>query len=316
MITSHQLHNFFAGNSSEEEILLISKWAKASEENTKRLQQERVLYNILLLHEDEIPSTVLINPKRPFRRIFKFARWSARVAAVIVLIIISYSITKHTIYSELNTALQTINVPTGQYISMQLPDGSNVWINAQTTIKYPAAFGPNKRTIYLDGEAYFQVARDESHPFEVETSKGLIRVLGTEFNVKAYSHENEFTTSLLSGEIEVGLKGSNEMIHMTANSSATLEGGFLKVNQIESHNPYTWKNGLLTFSNVGFEEMVSDFKKIYGVDIIIESTEVMKHKYTGKFRIIEGVDYALSVLQKSINFEFEHDTESNIIYIK
>lgn len=315
-MTSDKLHNFFSGNTSKEETLRIKEWAESSEENAKRLQQERVLYDILLLQEDKLDSTYPIIKKSIRKNTYSLLKWSARIAGVIMLIFASYSTSKHIIYKNINSSMQTINVPTGQYISMQLPDGSNVWINAQTTIKYPSIFGQSKRSVYLDGEAYFQVARDENHPFEVETSKGIVRVLGTEFNVKSYSKDKEFTASLLSGEIEVGLKGSTEMIHMTANTTATLDGQTLKIAQIESHNAYTWKDGLLTFSNVSFEEMMANFEKIYGVDIIIESSEVMKHKYTGKFKIIEGVDYALSMLQKSITFEFINDTESNAIYIR
>lgn len=312
-----KLYDFFSGNCSEEEILLIKEWAESSEENMKNLQKERALYDMLLLHKeklsDENTDTVEIPEKRTNRRLL----WNfAKVACVLLIALFSGYIARHTVYENLNSSIQSINVPAGQYISMELPDGSKVWINAQTTIKYPPVFNHKKRHVYLDGEAYFQVKKDKDLPFEVETPKGSIKVLGTEFNVKSYSTDEDFTTSLISGTIEISLKGSDEKILMKPNTSASLYEGKLQIDPIINYNSYTWKDGLLTFSDVSFAEMMEKFEKIYGVDIVIENSEVIKHRYTGKFRIVEGVDYALNILQKSIRFKSVKDAESNTIYIR
>lgn len=314
-MTSDKLHNYFSGNCSEEEILFVKEWAESSDENMKSFQRERVLYDILLLHGDTRSSSSIDIIETPTKKVKLW--WNlAKVASILLITLISIYVTQYIVYEDLNTSLQTINVPAGQYISMELPDGSKVWINAQTTIKYPPVFNHKKRHVFLDGEAYFQVTKNKDIPFEVETDKGFVRVLGTEFNVKSYSTDNEFTTSLLSGEVEVGLKGSDERIVMKPNTTAMLQAGVLKVDPIENYNSYTWKDGILTFTNVSFAEMMDKFERIYGVDLIVDNEEVMKHRYTGKFRIVEGVDYALLVLQKSIAFKYVNDPETNKIYIR
>lgn len=313
-----KLYDFFSGDCSDEEILLIKEWAESSEENMKNLQKERALYDMLLLHKEKLSeeNTNTVE-ETPVRRTNRKLLWNfAKVACVILIALFSGYIAKYTVYEDLNSSIQTIDVPAGQYISMELPDGSKVWINAQTTIKYPPVFNHKKRYVYLDGEAYFQVKKNKDLPFEVETPKGSIKVLGTEFNVKSYSTDEDFTTSLISGSIEISLKGSDQTILMNPNTSASLHGGRLKIDPIVSYSPYTWKDGLLTFSDVSFAEMMEKFEKIYGVDIVIENSEVIKHRYTGKFRIVEGVDYALNILQKSIRFKSVKDAESNTIYIR
>lgn len=314
-MTSDKLHNYFSGNCSEEEILFVKEWAESSDENMKSFQRERVLYDILLLHSETHSSNSIDIIEAPTKKVKLW--WNlAKVASILLITLISIYVTQYIVYEDLNTSLQTINVPAGQYISMELPDGSKVWINAQTTIKYPPVFNHKKRQVFLDGEAYFQVTKNKDLPFEVETDKGFVRVLGTEFNVKSYSTDDEFTTSLLSGEVEVGLKGSDERIVMKPNTTAMLQAGVLKVDPIENYNSYTWKDGILTFTNVSFAEMMDKFERIYGVDLIVANEEVMKHRYTGKFRIVEGVDYALLVLQKSIAFKYVNDPETNKIYIR
>lgn len=314
-MTSDKLHNYFSGNCSEEEILFVKEWAESSDENMKSFQRERVLYDILLLHSETHSSSSIDIIEAPTKKVKLW--WNlAKVASILLITLISIYVTQYIVYEDLNTSLQTINVPAGQYISMELPDGSKVWINAQTTIKYPPVFNHKKRHVFLDGEAYFQVTKNKDLPFEVETDKGFVRVLGTEFNVKSYSTDDEFTTSLLSGEVEVGLKGSDERIVMKPNTTAMLQAGVLKVDPIENYNSYTWKDGILTFTNVSFAEMMDKFERIYGVDLIVANEEVMKHRYTGKFRIVEGVDYALLVLQKSIAFKYVNDPETNKIYIR
>lgn len=226
------------------------------------------------------------------------------------------------IYRQMQTAqtpvaLQTIAVPAGQRINITLPDGTNVWLNARTTIQYPVTFNSSERLVKLDGEAYFDVARDETKPFIVQTNKFNVEVLGTKFDVESYSETQQFETALMEGSVKISsLTNSNENIMLTPNNKAYLHEGKLRVMPVYDYNPYRWREGLICFKNESFASIMNEFEKYYGININITNQQVQKYLYTGKFRQTDGVDYALRVLQKDIGFTYERDDDKHIIYIK
>ncbi len=309
---SSKLHDYFAGNCTEEEMLSIKEWVESSNENLQIFQKERVLYDILTLHDDEIKENK-IKRNLPARKVY--LSLSKIASAVIVLLLTSYFSMQFT-REELSNNIQEINVPAGQYINVKLPDGSNVWLNAQTSLKYSPVFSHNKRHVELEGEAYFQVKNQNGLPFEVETSKGIIKVLGTEFNVKAHSKTNEFSTALINGSVEVNLKGESEKTLLVPGTSATLRKGALEVDQIQNYDDFSWKEGLITFNDASFDMIIRKFEEVFGYKMIIIGSETNGHKYTGKFRIDDGVDYALRVLRRSYSFQLERVNDGNTIYIK
>ena len=214
-------------------------------------------------------------------------------------------------------ALQTITVPAGQRINITLPDGTDVWLNARTTIQYPVSFNTDQRLVKLDGEAYFEVARDEKKPFTVQTDKFNVEVLGTKFDVESYSDTESFETALMEGSVKISsLTDANESLMLTPNNKAYLHGGKLRVMPVDDYNPYRWREGLICFKSETFASIMKEFEKYYGINIHITNLQVQKYLYTGKFRQTDGVDYALRVLQKDIKFAYERDEDNHIIYIK
>lgn len=213
--------------------------------------------------------------------------------------------------------MQTITVPAGQRVNIMLPDGSNVWLNARTTIRYPFSFRQGKREVTLDGQAYFDVVKDAKKPFIVQTHQAMVEVFGTQFDVEAYSDRDEFETTLMSGSVRI-VSAANPLDRLTLapDSKAYIEGGKLKSTKVDDYNPYRWKEGLICFRSETFLRIMKDFEKYYGITIQVENREVLKYFYTGKFRQSDGVDYALRVLQKDIRFSYRRDDENQIIYIK
>nr|WP_286083552.1 FecR family protein [Parabacteroides goldsteinii] len=113
-------------------------------------------------------------------------------------------------------ALQTITVPAGQRINITLADGTNVWLNARTTIQYPITFNEKERLVKLDGEAYFDVTKDKSKPFIVQTNNYNVEVLGTKFDVDSYSETEIFETTLMEGSVRISsLTDANESLMLT-----------------------------------------------------------------------------------------------------
>ena len=171
-----------------------------------------------------------------------------------------------------------------------------------------------ERWIKLDGEAYFQVAQNIHKPFIVQTPKGNVEVLGTQFNVESYSDDSTFATALMEGAVKI--TAGNYQCQLKPNQMAYLKDGEIKVAPIEDYNPYRWREGIISFKDATFPYIIHKFEKYYGVEIRIENKAVMNYRCTGKFRHSDGVRYALRVLQKDVDFQFVRDEENHIIYIK
>ena len=215
-------------------------------------------------------------------------------------------------------AMQTITVPAGQRVNLDLPDGSNVWLNAGTKMQYPVSFMTGKRDVILDVEAYFEVVHNEKTPFVVHTNTLDIEVLGTKFNVEGYSDKDDFEVTLMEGSVRVASRiGLGDTLMLKPDSKACLQkDGRLKVIPVDDYNPYRWKEGLICFRNESFLSIMSDLEKYFGVSIVVENKNVLKYYFTGKFRQADGIDYALRVLQRDIRFKYERDDENQIIYIR
>ncbi|EKN14139.1 FecR family protein [Parabacteroides goldsteinii] len=309
------LYKFFEGNASFEEEAAVKQWMEESAENRLAFLKERKLFDAMLLLGNE---EIIKNGKKRFSINLSSLRTELIKIAAVVAITLggSYFYYQSSLGKEL-MAMQTITVPAGQRINITLVDGTNVWLNARTSLSYPVKFGKNNRQVVLDGEAYFDVTKDKSKPFIVQTDNYNVEVLGTQFDVNAYSETGEFETTLMSGSVKVAsASDSTQKITLKPNNKVFLQDGKLHVTAVDDYNPYRWKEGLICFKNETFTSIMKDFEKYYGLTIQVKNKNVFKYVYTGKFRQTDGIDYALRVLQKDIKFTYQRDDENQIIYIE
>ena len=309
------LYKFFEGNASFEEEAAVKQWMEESAENRLAFLKERKLFDAMLLLGNE---EIIKNGKKRFSINLSSLRTELiKIAAVIALTLGGSFIYRQMQTEQTPIALQTITVPAGQRINITLADGTNVWLNARTTIQYPITFNEKERLVKLDGEAYFDVTKDKSKPFIVQTDNYNVEVLGTQFDVNAYSETGEFETTLMSGSVKVAsVSDSTQKITLKPNNKVFLQDGKLHVTAVDDYNPYRWKEGLICFKNETFTSIMKDFEKYYGLTIQVKNKNVFKYVYTGKFRQTDGIDYALRVLQKDIKFTYQRDDENQIIYIE
>lgn len=302
-----KLYHFFQGTSTFEEEKEIRSWIESSKENILILNKERKLFNALLLAEDNyIPRISRITLKEMYRYV-----------AVVLLTLCSSFAFNYFLEKSEPLAMHKITVPAGQRINIDLPDGSNVWLNANTTIEFPLSFTKENRIIYLDGEAFFDVKRNEKHPFVVHTDRYNVKVLGTKFNVDAYSDSENFETTLINGKVSLTAhSNTNKEIILMPNQKAFLQDGKLNIENIDDFTQYRWIEGLICFKRAEFKSIMKKFEKYYEVKIIINNKKVSQHIFTGKFRQADGIEYALRVLQKDISFKFRRDLNKPIIYIE
>ena len=309
------LYKFFEGNASFEEEAAVKQWMEESAENRLAFLKERKLFDAMLLLGNE---EIIKNGKKRFSINLSSLRTELIKIAAVVAITLggSYFYYQSSLEKEL-MAMQTITVPAGQRINITLVDGTNVWLNARTSLSYPVKFGKNNRQVVLDGEAYFDVTKDKSKPFIVQTDNYNVEVLGTQFDVNAYSETGEFETTLMSGSVKVAsASDSTQKITLKPNNKVFLQDGKLHVTAVDDYNPYRWKEGLICFKNETFTSIMKDFEKYYGLTIQVKNKNVFKYVFTGKFRQTDGIDYALRVLQKDIKFTYQRDDENQIIYIE
>lgn len=300
------LHSFFDGKSTLEEEKQIRGWIEASEINKKIFNEERLIFDSLILNSH-------IDLKQvKGSRVTNLWIISTSVAVVILLVVSTLFLLNNNSVSE---QFNTIIVPPGQRINLILSDNTNLWLNANTTFRYPTEFAKENRTVFLNGEAYFEVTKNEKKPFIVKTGHGDIHVTGTTFNVEAYSKFNSFETSLFEGGVDI-CKNESKLITLLPNQKSILVDNKLLVSKITDCDQYLWRDGLIAFKSKELEEILLTLEKYFDVDIQILTDKLPQHTYTGKFRQSDGVDYALRVLQRSIQFKYERDEETGNIHIK
>lgn len=308
------LYKFFDGKASREEKEAIRIWLETSEENEQELFREHEFFDAMILSGDT-GKTTKEKKSRPFY--LTAILEMVKLAAVLAIAITCGTYAYKSEIKKIRQAMNTITVPAGQRVNLTLPDGTNVWLNACSEMKYPAAFTGDKREITLNGEAYFEVTHNADKPFLVQTNKCNIEVLGTKFNVEAYNDSKDFCTSLLEGSVKIveREKPSDNLI-LTPNQQATLVNGHLSSEPIADFDLFRWKEGLICFRNMHFKELMTRFEKCYGIHIIIENTNLADYVCSGKFRISDGIDKALSILQKDAQYTFIRSKDDSAIYIK
>ncbi len=278
-----------------------------------------------LLYKDDIPSSIvkLMHFKEEHSKKTKTIRiwhWISYVAAVCVAILFMWGLMNrfyHASVSQDNAvAYQEFSTPPGQRAQVKLYDGTTVWLNARTVLRYPNRFEANERRVELDGEAYFDVAKDEKHPFVVLTEKANVKVLGTKFNVFAYRGQDEFSASLVEGAVEVyDIHDVSETMRIQANEQIVQTKGHFVKRHIGNADFLLWKEGIYAFDDAMFGNIVKKLELYYDMDICIQNSTVGAYRFSGKFRQRDGVENILRALQKVHPFSYTKDDKRNRITI-
>ena len=164
--------------------------------------------------------------------------------------------------------INTLVTPKGGRFSITLPDGSKVWLNSASSLRYPTAFTGQQRVVELKGQGYFEIAQAPSKPFVVKVNDMEVQVLGTRFDVMAYEDEKAVNTTLLSGAVRV--KNAAVAQTLRPGQQAVLEGGrtHIAVQQADTAKAIAWKNGLFLFDNMDLETILREISRWYNVEVV------------------------------------------------
>lgn len=317
MMNTELLKKYLEGNTNLEENRAVYQWIKKSSENEKEFRRLRKLHDISLWQKVDVP---VKNRKRQMVRTYM------RVAAILLLgIVLVYSYKNYEkigvffnsiVRGNDNIAMQQIIVPAGQNLKVELADGTTVWLNSKSTLLYPENFSnSSERLVELSGEGFFNVTHDQKKPFIVKTDNYNIKVLGTEFNVKAYEKTEKFTTSLIRGSVEVSSGIDNQSVVLVPNQAVTVVNSHLTIIPVDE-NELLWREGILSINDKTIPELILILEQYFDVSIIVENHSLSSSKYTGKFRIKDGVEQILKVLQIQNDFSYTVNQLNNTITIK
>ncbi|MCG2613331.1 FecR domain-containing protein [Terrimonas sp. NA20] len=178
----------------------------------------------------------------------------------------------------------TISTPKGRFFQIVLPDQTKVWLNAASSLRYPTAFAANERRVEIDGEAYFEVAKNPAAPFIVKVNdETTVRVLGTHFNINAYTNEEEIRTTLLEGSVQVSGKSNLATIKpgQQAKISRNSDNTVRIAESVNIDKVMAWKNGSFNFEDATLEEVMHQLERWYDIDVVYEQG-VPKIEFVGK----------------------------------
>lgn len=215
---------------------------------------------------------------------------------------ITYSIKNQTENAANKTnTLSTVN---GQTYRLQLPDQSKVWLNASSSIKFPASFaGLKTRKVELTGEAYFEISKDKEHPFIVKTNQQEVQVLGTHFNINSYPDKQNTSTTLLEGSISITNEHKQQQLLKPGETALVNNKEDILVSPADIKSTLAWKNGDFRFNDERIDEIMLKISRWYDIEVTYNGP-VSKEKFSGKISRDKNISEVLNMLSYSNAVKF------------
>jgi ferric-dicitrate binding protein FerR (iron transport regulator) len=212
----------------------------------------------------------------------------------------------------IKTHYNILNVKRGGEYQLTLSDGTKVWFNSESKLKYPVVFTGGTREVYLKGEAYFEVAHNKEKVFIVRTKKSNIKVLGTSFNVKVYENE-ESQITLVSGKVNIQV--GEEAYVLTPGKQAVINNSTneIAIKEVDVDRYISWKDGVFKFVNLPMEKLAVELSRWYDVEFAFADEQLKNEKFSGAITKYRSLDYILDLIEKTNDLNFEYDYDKIII---
>ena len=326
--TDKQIEEVLAGIASPEDAKYVAEWF-ATEEGSDYLEAAMTRDSRLIKNEfadlyvdHDIPSKKILEQIRKNIRIKKLKRICFRVAAVLIPVVLIVGL-----YMQLNSKVdlfgtseyEEVVVDKGERIQIMFQDGTKVYINSDSKLRYPKKFALNTREVFLEGEAYFVVAKNKNRPFIVNLSGPAIHVLGTSFNVQDYPENKDIVVCLDEGNINLTLptekkypvKPGERLVYNKDNQQCTIS----KMNDMRRLS--MWKQNVIVFKDTPLSEVIKILNRWYNVEFKVEDENVLKYVYTltSDNTLLEKVLMDLDKIAP-VNFEYNEDKKEVIVKMK
>lgn len=266
------------------------------------------------------------SPAGKKRKLTTLKKWSIAASILFCLGAVTWAVNKGKLFDFMGSEpqLSRVTTPAGSKTSVILPDGSKVWLNSKSTLSYTTGFVGDKREVWLEGEAMFDVKHDSLHPFLVHTENFDVTDLGTVFNIQAYPEDKRAEAALISGSIEIALKKvRSKNILLVPNQKIVVQNGRIAVQDIVdkdqaiikpvTKDPQTqmiadtaWMANKLLFRDEYFNDLATKLERRYSVEIHFKDKKCGLYKFTGRFED-ETIEEALQELQAIAPFDYKKD---------
>lgn len=201
---------------------------------------------------------------------------------------------------------QTLVVPRGGEYKLILEDGSRVYLNSNTKLRFPLVFAGERRVVHLEGEAYFEVASDSLKPFIVTTQGMEVQVLGTKFNIKAYTDDRAIFTTLVSGAVQIkdGESAHSVLLRPDEQCIYTADDGRMQIQTVDPQISLGWVHGRFVFENETLEEILKQLGRWYDVKIFFRDPQVAYYRFTGNVGRFDQISTLLRMIEKAYDISF------------
>lgn len=206
-----------------------------------------------------------------------------------------------------------LEIPRKGEFKLILADGTRVWLNSESQIKYPVKFGTKERRVYLEGEAYFEVFKNKDVPFIVDMGKASLQVLGTSFNARAYRDEVGIYATLTEGKIQLNTGKQSLILNPEEQGVADIQSGGLTKRKVDSRLYSGWKDGRFIFQEQTLEEIMNTLSRWYDIQVFFENEAIRKVTFTGNLKRYDSFDKIIDMLEMTDMAHFKVDGNAIII---
>lgn len=229
-----------------------------------------------------------------------------------------YTLPEDSLCTQESPIFNTLQIPRGGEYFLTLADGTEVWLNAETEIRYPVQFTGNKRVVYLDGEAYFTVAPDKKKPFTVVSTHASVSVLGTQFNFRAYPDEQDVQTTLVSGSVIMQSEKYKQQVKLVPGEQGVLEkrSANLTKQEVNTYLYTAWKDGRFAFRDARLEDLFNILARWYDLSVFYQSPEAKDIRFTGDLNKTDDFKSILKIIEQNERVTFTVNQRTVFIQAK
>ncbi|HEY4788075.1 MAG TPA: FecR family protein [Bacteroidales bacterium] len=350
------IHRYLCGTAEKNELIELLEWLKAGPENVIFFNQVCILWgqshgSVSDKQDTEVALIRLtkriegLEPVGKEKEIFankSWIPWFRNIAAVLIVLVACGLLIKYYVIDSSkkpsNPEYVYAYAPPSQKSQIILSDGTVVWLNSGTRMKYPTNYGEKTRDVYLEGEAFFKVAKNPKKPFLVHASSITVKAIGTSFDVKCYASDKTIETILVEGRVQIGKEASGDKtsgsVFLNPNEKAVFNKNNQEIQIAKFEKPksrvkeekkqqipviyeektlqseISWKEQRLVFENEAFEDLSKRLERWYNVNIRIKDSSLLKNRYTGKFVNNEPLEQVLLVIGKTTPISYTIDKDN------
>lgn len=298
------IEKYLQGKATKEEIKHIEQFEQFAENKMKNKAFRSKM------EKGEIKDAIFRNVQINVQEKPRFGPWLRIAASIAILVSVGigyYFNSLNTDAIETSTIAYVIKETTwGQKLDVRLPDGSIVKLNSGSKLKFPEKFMDSIRAITLVGEAYFDVVENKNKPFVITTNEITTTVLGTTFNVEAYSDETDIKVTLETGKVSINSTTENALLVPSEQAIFNKDKNTIKTQKVDVQKYLDWKNGVLRFEGATLGEAVKKLEKWYNVTMEFENENLAECEFTGAFKNEEltTVLKSLIFVKQNMNYDF------------